>query len=92
MRIAIRSGDAVPVFLEPFTVIFRNVNDVKVHLTECLRAVESGETVIICRPNVPVAEIRALSAKSSTGQRPIGLAQDRGEPLPGGFFESLPTG
>ena len=40
--------------------------------------------------NVRVAEIRLLPTKSPTSPRPIGLAQDRGEPLPESFFEDLP--
>ena len=72
-------------------VVLRNENEVKAHLSEYLRAAESGETVVICRRNVPIADIRALSPKSSASPRPIGLAQDWGEPLPDSFFESLPT-
>ena len=45
---------------------------------------------MLCRRNVPVAENRLLPAKVSTGARPIGLAQDRGEPLPESFFDELP--
>lgn len=71
-------------------MISLNVNEVKAHLSEYLHAVESGETVVICRRNVPIAEIRALSPKSSASPQPIGLAQDRGELLPDSFFEPLP--
>ena len=54
-------------------MIFRNVNDVKVHLSEYLHAVESGEAVVLCRRNVPIAEVRALLPKSSASPRPIVL-------------------
>jgi antitoxin (DNA-binding transcriptional repressor) of toxin-antitoxin stability system len=71
-------------------MISLNVNEAKAHLSRYLHAVESGETVVLCRRNVPVAEIRLLPSKTSTGPRPVGLAQDRGEPLPKSFFDELP--
>ena len=72
-----------------------NVNEAKAHLSKYLRAVEAGETVVLCRRNVPIAEIRALpvkaeSASSRSAPRPFGLAGDRGEPLPASFFDELP--
>jgi antitoxin (DNA-binding transcriptional repressor) of toxin-antitoxin stability system len=71
-------------------MISLNINEAKAHLSKYLHAVESGEIVVLCRRNVPVAEIRLLPSKAPTSPRPIGLAQDRGEPLPGSFFEDLP--
>jgi prevent-host-death family protein len=71
-------------------MITLNVNEAKAHLSKYLHAVEAGETVVLCRRNVPVAEIRLLPAKASTKSRPVGLAQDRGEPLPDSFFDELP--
>jgi antitoxin (DNA-binding transcriptional repressor) of toxin-antitoxin stability system len=72
-------------------MISLNINEAKAHLSKYLHAVEDGETVVLCRRNVPVAEIRLLPSKTSSGlPRPIGLAQDRGEPLPEGFFDELP--
>jgi antitoxin (DNA-binding transcriptional repressor) of toxin-antitoxin stability system len=71
-------------------MITLNINQAKAHLSKYLHAVETGETVVLCRRNVPVAEIRLLPQKASTGPRPVGLAQDRGEPLPASFFDELP--
>jgi antitoxin (DNA-binding transcriptional repressor) of toxin-antitoxin stability system len=71
-------------------MISLNINEAKAHLSKYLHAVEAGETVVLCRRNVPVAEIRLLPSKVATTSRPIGLAQDRGEPLPEGFFDELP--
>ncbi len=71
-------------------MISLNINEAKAHLSKYLHAVEAGETVVLCRRNVPVAEIRLLPSKASTSPRPIGLAQDRGEPLPESFFDELP--
>lgn len=71
-------------------MISLNINEAKAHLSKYLHAVEAGETVVLCRRNVPVAEIRLLPSHASTGVRPIGLAQDRGVPLPESFFDELP--
>lgn len=67
-----------------------NINETKAHLSKYLHAMKTGETVMLCRRNVPVAEIRLLPSKASTIPRPIGLAQDCGEPLPESFFDELP--
>jgi len=53
------------------TMIRVNVHDAKTHLSKYLDAVEKGETVILCRRNVPVAEIRALTQRPKR-TRPIG--------------------
>lgn len=73
-------------------MISLNINEAKAHLSKYLHAVEVGETVVLCRRNVPIAEIRLLPSKIPTSPRPIGLAQDRGEPLPKSFFDELPEG
>jgi prevent-host-death family protein len=64
-----------------------NIADVKAHLSRYLEAVEGGETIVICRRNVPIAEIRPL-AKLPEKQRPVGI--DRGMTVPPSFFEPLP--
>jgi antitoxin (DNA-binding transcriptional repressor) of toxin-antitoxin stability system len=71
-------------------MISLNINEAKAHLSKYLHAVEAGESVVLCRRNVPVAEIRLLPSRNATHPRPVGLAQDRGEPLPESFFEELP--
>lgn len=47
-----------------------------------------GETIILCRRNVPIAEIRRIP-KERQGRRPIGLAAGKFE-LSREFFEPLP--
>ena len=64
-----------------------NVAEAKVRLSSCLDRVQQGETVIICRRNVPVAELRPIP-QSPAVQRPIGI--DRGMKVPDSFFEPLP--
>ena len=64
-----------------------NVAEAKAHLSRYLKSVERGETVVLCRRNVPVAEIRALP-RAIREPRPVGI--DRGMTLPAAFFEPLP--
>ncbi len=64
-----------------------NLTEVRAHLSRYLKRVEQGETVILCRRNVPVAEIRALPRRALQ-PRPVGI--DRGMTIPAAFFEPLP--
>lgn len=62
-----------------------NIHEAKAHLSEYL---ERGETVVICRRNVPIAELRALPAVVQA-PRPVGLAKGT-LTVPPSFFEALP--
>ena len=53
-----------------------------------LDAVARGETVVVCKENEPIAEIRAV-AKPNKTPRPIGLAAGTFE-VPPSFFDPLP--
>ena len=64
-----------------------NVAEAKAHLSRYLESVERGETVVLCRRNVPIAEIRALP-KPTLEPRPVGI--DRGMTISTAFFEPLP--
>ena len=64
-----------------------NIAQAKAHLSKYLKSVERGETVVLCRRNVPVAEIRALP-RPPLEERPVGI--DRGMRVPESFFEPLP--
>lgn len=66
-----------------------NIHEAKAKLSEYLAAVEAGETVQICRRNVPVAELVPLRQPRKTS-RPIGLACDSDYEIPASFFEPLP--
>jgi antitoxin (DNA-binding transcriptional repressor) of toxin-antitoxin stability system len=52
-----------------------NIADAKAHLSEYLREVKRGETLVICERNVPVAELRAVGAGDQYPDRPFGLFQ-----------------
>lgn len=64
-----------------------NLTDIKTHLSRYLDRVEKGETVIICRRNVPIAEIRPVP-RPPVKLRPVGI--DRGMTIPPDFFKPLP--
>ncbi|WP_425154002.1 type II toxin-antitoxin system Phd/YefM family antitoxin [Candidatus Palauibacter sp.] len=64
-----------------------NIAEARAGLSRYLARVERGETVTLCRRNVPIAEIRPLRAAPAR-ERPIGI--DRGMTVPASFFEPLP--
>jgi prevent-host-death family protein len=65
-----------------------NVNEAKTHLSHYLDEVAKGESIVLCRRNRPVAEIRPIVSRDQK-RRPIGLA--KGEfTVPTSFFEELP--
>ena len=69
------------------TMMRINIAEAKAHLSRYLGRVERGETIVLCRRNVPVAEIRPLP-KPPRKPRPVGI--DRGMTIPPSFFEPLP--
>ena len=68
-------------------VIKVDLADAKARLSHYLDSVERGETVVLCRRNVPFAEIRPLP-RPLTEPRPIGIDPDF--VVPESFFEPLP--
>ena len=65
-----------------------NIYEVKAHFSEYLSKIEKGECVVVCKRNIPIAEIRPIHLKPKK-PRPIGLAKGSFEILPS-FFEPLP--
>ena len=68
-------------------VIRINITEAKARFSRYIEAVERGGTVIVCRRNVRVAEIRPLP-QPLRDRRPVGI--DRGMEVPASFFEPLP--
>ncbi len=65
-----------------------NIHEAKTHLSRYLERLRKGETIILCKRNTPIAEIRPLPLPR-TKKRPIGLA--KGELMvPPSFFEAIP--
>ncbi len=73
------------------TMINLNINEIKTHFSRFLAKVSNGETVIVCKRNVPIAEIKPIASLPNK-KRPIGLA---GKEYPDfkisdAFFDPLP--
>jgi prevent-host-death family protein len=64
-----------------------NLYEAKAHLSALVDRVAEGESVLICRRNVPAAELRPVPRPRRT-RRPIGLLP--GFSVPASFFEPLP--
>lgn len=65
-----------------------NIHEAKTHLSRYLPRLEAGETIILCKRNVPIAEIRRLPPERRQ-RRPVGLMKGTFE-VPPSFFEPLP--
>ena len=65
-----------------------NVHEAKARLSELIDRVAENETVVICRRNVPVAELHPVP-QARRRKRPIGLARGTFE-VPEAFFAPLP--
>lgn len=65
-----------------------NIHEAKTHLSKHLRRLARGETIILCKRNIPIAEIRPLP-QPGRAKRPIGLCKGMFE-VPPEFFEPLP--
>ena len=63
------------------------IRDAKAHLSEYLDRVQAGETIVVCRRNEPIAELRALPGRRS---KPALGSPVRGLEVPVSFFEPLP--
>lgn len=65
-----------------------NIHETKTHLSRYLQEILNGETIMLCKRNVPIAEIRPLKVTREE-PRPIGLAKGMFE-VTDSFFEPLP--
>jgi len=65
-----------------------NIHEAKTHLSAHLDRLAKGETIILCKRNTPIAEIRPLPSRRAH-RRPLGLDQGKFV-VPPEFFEPLP--
>ena len=65
-----------------------NIAEARARLSALLDQAQSGEAVVICRRNIPVAELRPLPLERKAPRR-TGI--DRGMKIPDSFFEPLPV-
>ena len=66
-----------------------NIHEAKTHLSRYLARLARGETILLCKRNIPIAEIRPLPPHRKV-KRPIGLAKGKLK-VPPDFFEPLPA-
>ncbi|MBI2316702.1 MAG: AbrB/MazE/SpoVT family DNA-binding domain-containing protein [Betaproteobacteria bacterium] len=80
--------DLVHFMTHYLSMIKLNIHEAKTHLSRYLARLEKGETIILCRRNTPIAEIRALPAARKK-PRPLGLGKGKFK-VPDSFFDPLP--
>ena len=73
-----------------------NVQEAKTHLSRYLDVAESGEVVVVCRHNKPVAELRPIPASGEWSGTPcfglwagFGVADSFFDPLPGDLLKAF---
>lgn len=70
------------------TMIRANIRDIKEHFSAFVERVERGATIIVCRRNQPVAELRPLPSRLKT----VALGSPvKGLHVPPSFFDPLPA-
>jgi len=65
-----------------------NIQDAKTNLSRYLERVEAGETLVLCRRNVPIAELRPIG-RPPRKRRKLGLG--RGTCTMAADFDVLPA-
>ena len=65
-----------------------NIHQAKTHLSRYLKELKVGETLLLCRRNIPIAEVRSLPQQLQR-ERPLGLAEGRAR-IGKEFFDPLP--
>ena len=70
------------------TTTVLNMHEAKTHLSKHVAALKTGDRIILCRRNRPVAEIRPVTERQDES-RPFGLGRGLAE-VTDAFFEPLP--
>lgn len=65
-----------------------NIHEAKTHLSKYLKRLKRGDVILICKRNIPIAEIRSLAAPYEH-ERPIGVGKGLFT-IAQSFFEPLP--
>lgn len=65
-----------------------NIHQAKTHLSRYLAQLKPGESILLCKRNTPIAEIRPLPVAPQK-PRPLGLATGKVQIHPS-FFDPLP--
>ena len=67
-----------------------NIHEAKTHLSKYLAGLRQGETIVLCRRNTPIAEIRALAKPARRARRTLGLGKGTVK-IRKSFFDPLPA-
>ena len=72
-------------------MILLNINEIKTHFSSYLAKVSKGETIVVCKRNKPIAEIKPITVLPDK-KRPIGLAgkEYTDFQIDDAFFDPLP--
>jgi antitoxin (DNA-binding transcriptional repressor) of toxin-antitoxin stability system len=65
-----------------------NIHEAKTHLSRYLARLARGESILLCKRHVPIAEIRPIPPRRKI-KRPVGLVKEKFK-IPLEFFEPLP--
>ena len=68
--------DLVYLLVYKKVMIKLNIHEAKTHLSRYLGKLARGETILLCKRNIPIAEIRPLPSDRKT-KRPVGLAKGK---------------
>lgn len=69
-----------------------NIHEAKTHLSRYLERLQAGETILLCKRNVPIAEIRPLPIERQAPRPigPVGATKTKFK-VPQSFFRPLPV-
>jgi len=65
-----------------------NVHDAKTHFSEYVKRAMKGETILVCKRNLPVAELRGLQPEARKTRR-LGFYKGKTH-IPPEFWDPLP--
>lgn len=65
-----------------------NIHEAKTHLSRYLARLARGESILLCKRNIPIAEIRPVTVHRKN-KRPVGLAKGKFK-IPPEFYRPLP--
>ncbi len=65
-----------------------NIHEAKTHLSRYLHKVQEGETILLCKNGIPIAQITPLPPEKRPKYRLLGLAKGLGK-VTDKFFEPL---
>jgi prevent-host-death family protein len=65
-----------------------NIHEAKTHLSRYLHRVQEGETILLCKNGIPIAQITPLTKEFRPKKRLMGLAKGLGK-VTDKFFEPL---